>query len=387
MAEKNLSLAKIKAYDDIKRMIRFLQEEQESIDGAGKKRQFFRKNIETIYENNFKNKLPIEEYESIIFDICISKTLISGDMNEAKIAKKIEDAVLLCNIRNKELISEKISMAVADDPRTRGRIKAIVDSRYKDIVTPMVSVLVRDLIPEKDIDSREIISRVKEERFDLDTVSISKIFTKELKSYQEKNRGKLKHDFDLKRRMGKDGVLKTDSRAPGAKTTVEKMTIIVNKEKERKEKFIAGLDDSAFKLSETYLDDNTRVFVHTTDYKKRRILIISYAQEGEIDNVSILFETKDKTGGEFFFDLGELAALDEEVTPTYIKNKLGLFSKVLALGGPLEVIWFLTSVLTAERKLPVKTIEFIQDSFLIYLESIETELHKMNVQQAIQGKR
>ena len=71
-----------------------MKAEQESIEGAGKKRQCFRKNIETIYENNFKNKLPIEEYESIIFDICISKTLIAGDMNEAKIAKKIQDAVV-----------------------------------------------------------------------------------------------------------------------------------------------------------------------------------------------------------------------------------------------------------------------------------------------------
>ena len=111
MAERSLSLAKIRAYDDIKRMIKFLQEEQESIDGAGKKRQFFRKNIETIFENNFKGKLPIEEYESIIFDICIAKTLILGDTHEGKIAKKIEDSILQCNIRNKDLISEKISMA------------------------------------------------------------------------------------------------------------------------------------------------------------------------------------------------------------------------------------------------------------------------------------
>ncbi|MCH7781982.1 hypothetical protein IID62_02845 [candidate division KSB1 bacterium] len=384
MAERSLSLAKIRAYDDIKRMIRFLQEEQESIDGANKKRHFFRKNIETIFENNFKGKLPIEEYESIIFDICIAKKLILGDTNEAKIGKKIEDAILHCNIRNKELISEKISMAVADDPRTKARIKAIVESKYREIVTPLVSVMVRDLIPEKEIDSREIIARVKEERYDLDTVSISKIFTKELKIYQEKNRGSLKRDFEMKRRLGKSGDLKQDSRAPGAKTNVEKMTIIVNREKERKEKYVATLSDIAFKLSETYLDDNIRVFVHTSDYKKMRILIISYAQEGEIDNVSILFEpAQGSKGSEFFFDLGELNALDEKVTPTFIKSKLGLFSRVLSVNDVLEVIWFLTNVLKVERKLPLKSVEFIQDSFLIYLETIETEIHKATVQKAI----
>ncbi|MFC1554362.1 hypothetical protein ACFL7D_06990 [candidate division KSB1 bacterium] len=387
MADRNLNLAKIKAFDDIKRMIRFLQEEQEAIQGTAKKREFFRKNIETIYESNFKKKIPIEEFESIIFDICISRTLIMSDINEAIVSKKIEDAILTFNIRNKSLISEKIALAVANDPRAKGRIKALVENKYKEVVTPIISVMIKELIPNKEIDSREIIVEVKKERFDLDTVTISKIFSKELKAYQELNRDAYKRDLDMKRRFGKGADIKRDGRAPGAKTPVEKMNMIVSREKKRKEEFITTLEEIVFKLSETYLDDNTRVFVHSANYKRKRIVIISYAQEGEIDNVSILFENEQgKQGGEFFFDLGELQALDENVTSPFIKSKLGLFSKVLGVPAILEAIWFLSNVLTADRKLPFKSVEFIQDSFLVYLEAIETEIYKKTVQQAIGGK-
>jgi len=226
MAEKNLNLAKIKAYDDIKRMIHFLHEEQESIKGAANKREFFRMNIETIYENVFKNKIPVEEYESIIFDICIGKTLIMGDTSENKIYRKIEEAILRYNIRSKDLISEKISLSVASDPRTRGRIKGMVDTRYKEIVTPLIAGTIRELIPNKEIDSREIIAAVKRERYDLDTVSISKIFSKELKAYQEKNRDRFKRDIEMKRRFGRSPEIKRDRRAPGAKTQAEKMNIL-----------------------------------------------------------------------------------------------------------------------------------------------------------------
>ena len=384
MAEKSLSLAKIKAYDDTKRMIRFLHEEQESIEGARNKREFFRKNIEQVFENNFKNKIPIEEFESIIFDICIAKSLIMGDTDEKKLYRRIEDAVLQFNIRSKDLLSEKISMAIASDPSTRGRIKAFIDQKYKEVVSPMISGMIRKLIPEQEIDSREIITKVKEERFDLDTVSISKIFTKELKSYQDIH----KKDLRMKRGPGKGTDIKRDRRAPGAKTAVEKMNVVVSREKERKEKFIGTLDNLAFKLGETYMDDNTRVFVHTANYRQMRIVIISYAVEGEIDNVSILFESAQggRKAGELFFDLGELQALDERVVPTFIKSKLGLFSKVLGIPGILEAIWFLSSVLTAERKLPFKTVEFMQDNLLVYLEPIETEIHRTTVQEAIQSQ-
>ncbi len=385
MGEKSVSLAKIKAYDDIKRMIRFLQEEQESIEGSAKKRAFFRKNLDSIYENNFKGKIPISDYESIIFDLCIAKSLIMGDTNEAKIQKMIEDSLLMYNIRSKELIAEKISMAVADDPRTRGRVKAIVDSGYKDIVSPLISDMIREMIPNQEVDSREIISTVQKERYELDTVSISKLFSKELKAYQAKHGNKLKHDLEAKRRMGGQGAdIKRDSRAPGAKTAVEKMNLIVSREKKRKEEFIQSIGDITFKLSETYLDDNTRVFVHTADFKSKRIVIISYAVEGEIDNVSILFEAAQGQQGEFFFDLGELQALDERVTPTFLKSKLGLFSKGLGVPGVLEAIWFLSNVLDAERKLPFKTVEFIEDSLLVYLEAIETDIYRATVQEAIQ---
>jgi len=384
MSPRSLNIAKIKAYDDIKRMIRFLQEEQASLDKNVNKREFFRKNIETIFETNFKNKLPIEEFESIIFDICIAKTLIMGDTNESKIYRKIEDAVYLYNIRNKELISEKIAMAVADDSRKRAQVKAIVENKYKDVVAPAISEMVRELIPNKEIDSREIISRVKQERYDLDTVSISKIFSKELKVYQEKHKDAFKRDLNLKRRMGKGEDIKRDSRAPGAQTPVEKMNIIVNREKKAKEEFIQSLADIEFKLGETFLDDNTRVFVHESTFKQKRIVIISYALEGEIDNVSILFEsTTGRHGGEFFFDLGELGALEDKVVSSYIKNKLGLFSKMLGVKRTLEAIWFLTIVLSVDRKLPIKTVEFIQDIFLMYLEEIETDIYRKTVQEAI----
>ena len=386
MAPKSISLAKIKAYDDIKRMIRFLQEEQQSVEGTAKKRAFFRKNIESIYENNFKNKIPVDEYESIIFDICISKTLIMGDTDENKIHRKIEDAILQYNIRSKTLISDKISMAVASDPRAKGKVKALVDKHYKDIISPLVNNMIRELIPDPEVDSREIITTVQKERYELDTVSITKLFSKELKIYQAKHGDKLRRDLELKRRMGKGADIKRDSRAPGAKTAVEKMNIIVSREKKRKEEFIASIGNVAFKLSETYLDDNTRVFVHSTDYKNKRMIIISYAIEGEIDNVSILFESAHgQKGEEFFFDLGELQAIDEKVTPTFLKSKLGLFSKGLGVPDALEVIWFLTNVLTSEKKLPFKSVEFIQDTLLVYLEAIETDIYKAAVQQAIQG--
>jgi len=386
MIEKNLNLAKIKAYDDIKRMIRFLQEEQETVQGIPNKREFFRKNIESIYENNFKGKLAIEEFESIIFDVCIANTLVAGGLNEAQINKKIEDTVLMFNIRNKDLISEKISMAVASDSRMRGRIKALVENKYKEIVSPIIGEMVRELIQNREVDSREIIASVQKERFDLDTLTISKIYSKELKVYRDSHRELFKKEMETRRRFGTGDEFKQDFAVPGAKTAVDKMNIILGKEKKRKEEFLASIGDIAFKLSETYLDDNTRVFVHSADYKQNRIIVISYAQEGEIDNVSILFESNTgKQGGEFFFDLGELQALDEKLTPTFIKGKLAIFSKVIGVPGILEAIWFLNNTLTAERKLPFKTIEFIQDSFLVYLEGIETEIHKTTVQQAIQG--
>jgi len=385
MAEKNLNLAKIKAYDDIKRMIHFLHEEQESIKGAANKREFFRMNIETIYENVFKNKIPVEEYESIIFDICIGKTLIMGDTSENKIYRKIEEAILRYNIRSKDLISEKISLSVASDPRTRGRIKGMVDTRYKEIVTPLIAGTIRELIPNKEIDSREIIAAVKRERYDLDTVSISKIFSKELKAYQEKNRDRFKRDIEMKRRFGRSPEIKRDRRAPGAKTQAEKMNIIIEREKKRKKEFISSLGDITFKLTETYLDDNIRVFVHTANYKQKRIVLISYALGGEIDNVSILFESTRGKGGEFFFDLSELHTLDEKVTHAFIKNKLGLFSSVLGVAGILEAIWFLSNVMTSERKLPFKTVEYIQDCFIVYFDEIESEIYKMTVNEAIHG--
>ena len=100
----------------------YYQEEQESIEGAAKKRAFFRKNLGSIYENNFKGKIPINDYESIIFDVCIAKTPIMDDTNEAKIKKKIEESLLMYNIHSKDLIAEKISTAGADDPRTKGRV-------------------------------------------------------------------------------------------------------------------------------------------------------------------------------------------------------------------------------------------------------------------------
>ena len=386
MTDRNLNLAKIKAYDDIKRMIRFLQEEQETVQGIQNKREFFRKNIESIYENNFKGKLAIEEFESIIFDICISKTLVAGELNEAQINKKIEDTVLMFNIRNKELISEKISLAVANDSRMRGRIKAMVDAKYKEIVSPIISGMIKESIQNRETDSREIIASVKNERYDLDTLTISKIFSKELKAYRDSHRELFKKEMETRRRFGTGEEFKQDFAVPGAKTAVDRMNIILSKEKKRKEDFLVSIGDIAFKLSETYLDDNTRVFVHTADFKQNRIIVISYAQEGEIDNVSILFESSiSKQSSEFFFDLGELQALDEKLTPTFIKGKLGLFSKVLGVSGILEAIWFLCNVLTSERKLPFKTVEFIQDSFLVYLEGIETEIYRATIQQAIQG--
>lgn len=386
MAEKNLNLAKIKAYDDIKRMLQFLNEEQESIKGTANKWEFYRMNIETIYDNVFKNKIPVVEYESIIFDICIGKTLIMGDTNENKIYRKVEEAILRYNIRCKDLISEKISLSIGSDPRARGLIKGIVDAKYKEIVTPLIAGTIRDLIPNKEIDSREIIATVKKERYDLDTVTISKIFSKELKAYQEKNRDRFKRDREMKRRFGKTAEIKRDTRAPSAKTHAEKMNIIIEREKKRKKEFISSLGAIMFKLTETYLDDNTRVFVHTAKYKQKRIVIISYALEGEIDNVSILFESTHGKGEEFFFDLSELHVLDEKVAPTFIKNKLGLFSKVLGVAGILEAIWFLNSVLTSERKLPFKTVEYIRDCFLIYFDEIESEIYKMTVNKAIHGK-
>ena len=91
-------------------------------------------------------------------------------------------------------------------------------------------------------------------------------------------------------------------------------------------------------------------------------------------------------GEEFFFDLSELHTLDEKVTPAFIKNKLGLFSKVLGVAGVLEAIWFLNNVLTTERKLPFKTVEYIQDCFLIYFDEIESEIYKMTVSEAIHGQ-
>jgi len=163
MAEGGLNIAKIKAYDDLKRMLRFLQEEQESIEGAAKKREFFRKNIETIYESNFQKKIPVEEFESMIFDICIAKSLIMGDTNEDMLRKKVHDALLHYNIRSKSLIADKLSMAVADDPRQKGQVKVVVENSYREIVSPIISDIVRKLIPNKDVDSREIISLVKEE--------------------------------------------------------------------------------------------------------------------------------------------------------------------------------------------------------------------------------
>ncbi|MFC1730339.1 hypothetical protein ACFL6I_08375 [candidate division KSB1 bacterium] len=386
MSQKSLNIAKIKAYDDIKRMVRFLQEEQASLDKNVNKREFFRKNLETIYDTNFKKKLPIEEFESIIFDICVAKTLIMGDINEANLYRKIEDTIMQYNIRSKNLIAEKISMAVADDPRMRTKIKALAENKYKDIVTPIVADMIRVLIPDKEIDSREIIARVQEDRYDLDTVSISKIFSKELKLYQEKHKDAFKRDLELKRRMGKGDDIKRDSRAPGGKTPVEKMTMIVERENKRKEEFIKAVEDVEFKLGETFLDDNTRVFVHEATYKQKRLVIISYALEGEIDNVSLLFEnvSGSKQGEEFFFDLGELQAIDEKVKPSFIKSKLGLFSRMLGVSRTLEAIWFLAVVLSVDRKLPIKTVEFVQDSFLAFLEEIETDIHKRTVQDALQ---
>ncbi len=93
--------------------------------------------------------------------MCIAKTLIMNDTNEAKIKKKIEESLLMYNIHSKDLIAEKISTAGADDPRTKGRVKAIVDSRYKDIVSPLISDMIRELIPNQEVDSREIISTVQ----------------------------------------------------------------------------------------------------------------------------------------------------------------------------------------------------------------------------------
>ncbi len=52
--------------------------------------------------------------------------------------------------------------------------------------------------------------------------------------------------------MGKGADIKRDSRAPGAKTAVEKMNLIVSREKNRKEDFIQSIGEIAFKLSETY---------------------------------------------------------------------------------------------------------------------------------------
>jgi len=259
----------------------------------------------------------------------------------------------------------------------------MVDTKYKEIVTPLIAGTIRELIPNKEIDSREIIVTVKRERYDLDTVSISKIFSKELKAYQEKNRDRFKRDIEMKRRFGRSPEIKRDRRAPGAKTQAEKMNIIIEREKKRKKEFISSLGAITFKLTETYLDDNIRVFVHTANYKQKRIVLISYALGGEIDNVSILFESTRGKGGEFFFDLSELHALDEKVTHAFIKNKLGLFSSVLGVAGILEAIWFLSNVMTSERKLPFKTVEYIQDCFLVYFVEIESEIYKMTVNEAI----
>ena len=209
-------------------------------------------------------------------------------------------------------------------------------------------------------------------------------FTKELKEYQQKNKEAFRRDLDLKRRFGKGDDIKRDSRAPGAKTPVEKMNMIVEREKKAKEEFFRQIEDIEFKLGETFLDDNTRVFVHEATYKQKRLVIISYALEGEIDNVSLLFESASgKQGEEFFFDLGELQALEDAVIPTFIKSKLGLFSKMLGVSRTLEAIWFLGNTLTVERKLPIKTVEFIQDTFLGFLEDIETDIHKKTVQDAL----
>jgi len=248
-----------------------------------------------------------------------------------------------------------------------------------------IKISLCSLIPNKDIDSREIIARVKNEGYDIDTVSISKLFTKELKSYQEKYEDAYKRDLLIKKRLGKGTEIKRKVNAPPAEPAEVKMHQIREREKTRKREFINTLADIEFSLGETFMDDNTRVFVHQAAYKRKRLVIISYALEGRIDRVSLLFEsTGGKQSEEFFFDLSELQGYNEKVIPSFIKSKLGFFSKMLGVPGTLETIWFLTSILSVKRKLPIKTVEFIQNTFLIHLKEIEADLHNMIIQQAMQ---
>jgi hypothetical protein len=386
MPDGRLNIAKIKAFDDIKKMIRFLQEEQADLNKGANKREFFRKNIEAIYELNFKNKIPIEEYESIIFDVCIAKTIMMGENDEKKLLRKIDDAVLQYNILNKGLLAEKFSMAGADDSRRRTLIRATVEKRYKEIVSPLISEIIRTLLPNKEIDSREIISIVKNKRFEIDTVSISKIFSYELKDYQRKHPTQFQRDVEIKRRIGKRPAVKKENQESKTKTIEQKMDMIVHKEKKRKMDFINSLSDIEFTLGETFLDNITRVFVHQAVYKQKRLSVISYALEGEIDNVSLVFENlgNKQQGGEFFFDLGELQVYNKEVLSNFIKNKLGLFSKMLGVQRILEATWFLLSVLSAKRKLPLKTVEFIKNTFLIYVEEISGDILQKTIQQEMQ---
>jgi len=382
-------ITKIQTYSEVKKAVRLLLVEIETISNEHKKRDFLRKKIEERYKELFQDKITIEEYESIIFDLFLTKNISMGENQMHSVEKVVYEAIYSFNIRNKKLINEKINLIIASDPKKKAQINRTIEEKYKEIVSEFIKEIIRKYFNQGIFNRREILQLIKKERYDLDNVTISKIFTQEALPYQDKIRTELKEELAQRRAKRAESGKKLKEMMPTAKTPQQVLEMTLEREKKRKEEFIAkNCYAFTFECTENYIDGDVRVFVHSGSFNERVINVVSHAYEGEIIKVSLFFEHPGaKKPEEIFIDIDEIRDIEKwEEKVEHVKRKANVLQRFFKLESPQEIIWLLTNVLTEDCNLPFKTVEFLTFYFIELLRDLESALNKYVIQKAIHKK-
>lgn len=379
-------IAKIQAFGEVKKAIQLLLVEIDTLSDEHKKRDYLRKKIEDRFKELFQEKLSIEEYESIIFDIFLAKNISMGDNQMRTIERVVYEAIYSFNIRNKKLMNEKINLVIAADPKKKAQITKAIEEKYKEIVSTFIREIVKKYFNQGVFDRREILQLIKKERYELDNVTISKIFTQESLPFQDRIRSQLKEELAARRAKRAESGKKLKELVPTARTPQQILEMTIEKEKKRKEEFIANYCyNFAFECTENYIDGDVRVFVHSGAFNERIINVISHAYEGEIIKVSLFFENPTgKKQEEIFVDIDEVRDLEKwEEKLEFVKRKVNVLQKFFKLETPQEIIWLLSNVLTEECNLPFKTFEHLSFYFIEILRDLESALQKLLIQKAL----
>ena len=70
-----------------------------------------------------------------------------------------------------------------------------------------------------------------------------------------------------------------------------------------------------------------------------------------------------------------------------VQKLLKVVNTVMEFGNFQELLWFLSHILSERCKLPVRTSEFLEEKFVVYLKHLETTISKYLIEKAMPKAR